>query len=94
MSYFFLATNLKKLSESGILQTTFSMLNANQVKILLGDVWKMSGKYWEVYPDLNISRLKIELDTLIKSEINKHVRISFDDIIGYLMERGFMPLNV
>lgn len=90
----FLATNLKKLSEVGILQETFSMLKADQIKILLGNVWKMSGKYWEVYPDLNISRLKIELDTLIQTEIDKHVRISFDDIFNHLMERGFMPLNI
>lgn len=90
----FLATNLKKLPEVGILQEEFSMLKANQIKILLGNVWKMSGKYWEVYPDLNISRLKIELDTLIQTEIDKHVRISFDDIFNHLMERGFMPLNI
>lgn len=90
----FLATNLKKLPEMGILQEEFSMLKASQIKIILGDVWQMSGKYWEVYPDLNISRLKIELDALIKDKIDNDVRISFDDIFSYLLERGFMPLNI
>lgn len=90
----FQATNLKKLSESGILQQEYSMLKKNQIKTVLGDVWRMSGKYWEVYPNLNISRLKIELDALIKAEIDKNVRISFDDIFNFLLERGFMPLNI
>ncbi|MBR2520311.1 MAG: hypothetical protein IKE46_11095 [Selenomonadaceae bacterium] len=90
----FQATNLPKLSEAGILREEFRMLKANQIKIVLGDVWQMSGKYWEVYPDLNISRLKIELDALIKTEIDKNVRISFDDIFNFLLERGFMPLNI
>lgn len=90
----FLATNLKKLPEMGILQEEYAMLKANQIKIILGDVWQMSGKYWEVYPDLNISRLKMELDALIQAEIDKNVRISFDDIFNYLLERGFMPLNI
>ena len=90
----FLSTNLKKLPEAGILQEEFSMLKKNQIKTVLGDVWQMSGKYWEVYPDLNISRLKIELDALIKAEIDKSVRISFDDIFNFLLERGFMPLNI
>lgn len=90
----FQATNLPKLSEAGILREEFRMLKANQIKTVLGDVWQMSGKYWEVYPDLNISRLKIELDAMIKTEIDKNVRISFDDIFKFLLERGFMPLNI
>ena len=90
----FQSTNLKKMTESGILREEFSMLKAPQIKIVLGDVWQMSGKYWEVYPHLNISRLKIELDALIKTEIEKDARISFDDIFGYLIGRGFMPLNI
>ena len=90
----FLATNLKKLAEAGALQEEFSMLKANLIKIVLGDAWQMSGKYWEIFPDMNISRLKLELDALIKSEIGKHVRISFDKIFSHLLERGFMPLNI
>ena len=90
----FLATNLKKLSEAGIRQEEFSMLRTNSIKIVLGDVWQMSGKYWEIYPDLNISRLKIELDALIKNELEKNARVSFDEIFSFLLERGFMPLNI
>ena len=54
----------------------------------------MSDKYWEVYPHANISRLKIKLDALIKNEIEKNSNISFDDIFSWLIERGFMPLNI
>ena len=71
-----------------------TMLKKDVAKIILGDVWQMSDKYWEVYSDLSISRLKIELDALIKSEIDKTTRIAFDEIINFLLERGFMPLNV
>ena len=90
----FQVTNLKRLAEAGINQEEISMLKKNATKIILGDVWKMSSKYWEVCSDLSISRLKIELDALIKSEIEKTTRIAFDEIIDFLLERGFMPLNV
>ena len=90
----FQSSQLKKLAESGITQEEYSMLKARQAKIILGDVWKMSGRYWEVYPDLNISRLKIELDKFIKTEINKNIRVSFDAVFDFLLERGFMPLNI
>lgn len=90
----FQSSQLKKLSEAGITQEEYSMLKNRQAKIVLGDVWQMSGKYWEVYPDLNISRLKIELDELIKTAIEKNVRISFDEIFDKLVEKGFMPLNI
>lgn len=90
----FATTNLTKLSEAGIREETFSMLRQDSVKTVLGDVWKISGKYWEVYPDLNISRLKTELDNFIKEKIEKNVRVSFDDIFNFLIERGFMPANI
>ena len=90
----FLCGTLKRLSEAGIRQEEYSMLKIGSIKVVLNDVWKMFGKYWEVYPDLNISRLKIELDAMIKSELDKNIRISFDDIFDYLLERGFMPLNI
>ena len=90
----FQATNLKKMPEVGVKQEEFSMLKTNQIKIILGDLWQMSGKYWEVYPKLNISRLKIELDELIAKVVERDARISFDKIFEFLLERGFMPLNV
>ncbi len=85
---------LKKLAKAGIEQTEYSMLKKKVAKIILGDLWQMSGRYWEIYPDLNISRLKIELDALIKNELEKNAHISFDKIFSFLLERGFMPLNV
>ena len=90
----FQSTNLKKLAEMGIKQGYYFMLDAKSVKVVLGDVWQTSGKYWEAYPELSISRLKVELDAFIGSEIEKHVRVSFDSIFEFLIERGFMPLNV
>ena len=90
----FLSTNLKKLSESSIQQEEYSMLKPSSIKIVLGDLWQMSGKYWEIYPDVSVSRLKIELDALIKAELDRNSRIAFDDIFNWLIERGFMPLNI
>lgn len=90
----FLSTNVKRLAEAGIKQETFSMLQKNSIRIVFGDLWQMSKKYWEVYPDLSISRLKIELDRKIADELKKNSRISFDKIIAYLLENGFMPLNI
>ena len=90
----FLSTNFKALAKAGIEQAEFSMLKTKAAKVILGDLWQMSAKYWEIYPDLNISRLKIELDALIKTELEKNVRIAFDDIFELLTERGFMPLNI
>ncbi|MBR6012951.1 MAG: hypothetical protein IK062_04105 [Selenomonadaceae bacterium] len=91
----FQSTQWKKFPEAGIKQESIgNLLKTADIKIILGDLWQMSGKYWEVYPDLNISRLKIEIDVWIKDEIEKNSRISFDEIIKYLLERGFMPLNI
>ena len=90
----FQSGQLKRLAEAGITQEEYSMLKTKSAKIILGDAWQMSGKYWEVCPDLSISRLKIELDALIKAALDKDVRISFDDIFAQLIERGFMPLNI
>ena len=90
----FLSTNLKKLCEAGVKQEEFAMLKVNQIKIVLRDAWQMSGKYWEVYPHTQISCLKIEIDAFIKNEIETNSNISFDEIFGFLIERGFMPLNI
>lgn len=90
----FLSNSLKKFSEAGIKQIEFSVLRTNSIKLLLGDAWHISEKYIEVYPDAKISRLKIEIDTLIKNELEKNIRISFEDIFRFLIERGFMPLNI
>ena len=90
----FQATNLKRLPTAGIKQEEFSMLKTNQIKIILGDLWQMSEKYWEVYPGLSISRLKVEVDALIEKTIEKESRISFDKIFECLLEHGFMPVNV
>ncbi|MCR5834345.1 MAG: hypothetical protein K6G55_06840 [Selenomonadaceae bacterium] len=90
----FMSSQLRKLAEAGIKQEEYSMLKAKDIKLVLGDLWHVSGKYWELYPDLMLSRLKVEIDTLIKTELEKNIRISFKTIFDYLLERGFMPLNI
>ena len=85
---------LRRAAEAGVKHEEYSMLKANVIKIVLGEVWQMSGNYWEVVPDLSISRLKLELDALIEDKLAKDVRISFDEIFAHLLERGFMPLNI
>ena len=52
----FQSTNLRRLAEAGIEQEKYSMLNEKSIRVVLGDVWQMSAKYWEIYPDLSISR--------------------------------------
>ncbi len=84
----------KKMASFGITQKTTNMPYEKSIRAILGDVWQTSGKYWQAYSDLSISRLKIELDAFIESEIEKNVRVSFDDIFEFLLERGFMPLNI
>lgn len=83
----------KNMAEAGITHKESSMLKTNAIKVL-GDAWNISGNYWEILPDISISRLKIELDALIKTEIENNVRISFDEIFKFLLERGFMPVNI
>ena len=90
----FQSTTLKKFAEAGIQQTALNIFKANDIKLIFGDLWQLTGNYWEIYPDANISRLKIEIDELIKTEIEKNVRISFEDIFEHLIKRGFMPLNI
>lgn len=90
----FQLTNGKKMVESGINREEFSMLKLSQIRIVLGNLWHISGKYWEDYPDVNISRLKVELDEFIARELAKNIRVSFDEIFAFLLERGFMPLNI
>ncbi len=85
---------LKRSAEAAINHEEFSMLKTNVIKIILGEAWQTSGNYWEIFPDLIISRLKVELDEMIKNKIAKDVRISFDEIFSFLLERGFMPLNI
>lgn len=90
----FQSAALKKFAEAGIQQTELSIFKTKDIKLLFGDLWHISEKYWEVYPDANISKLKIELNALIKNELTENARISFEAIFKYLMERGFMPLNI
>lgn len=90
----FQSSTLKALARAGADQIDYSTFKQDKIKMLLPDVWQISGKYWQIYPDLNISRLKIELDAMIKKEIESNARISFNDIFSFLLERGFMPLNI
>lgn len=90
----FMSSPLKKFAEAGINQSEVPILKTDAIKTFLGNAWQMSDKYWVTYPDLNISRLKIELDDMIKNELEKNVRISFEDIVAFLIERGYMPLNI
>ena len=85
---------LKRLAEAGIRREEYSMFKTGSAATIFGNIWIENVKYWRTYPSLRLSRLKIELDAMIKSAIAANSRISFDDIIGYLVTRGFMPVNV
>ena len=90
----FQSNSFKKYAEAGIKQEKIASFSAEKIKMILGDTWQNSGKYWEVFTNLNISSLKIELDAFIKAEIEKNIRVSFDEIFKFLQERGFMPVNL
>lgn len=90
----FQGTQLQRLAEAGITQEKFSMLSDQQARRIFGDLWQLSGEYWKDFPSNMISRLKVEVDRLIEDELKRNTRISFEDIVEYLLERGFMPLNI
>lgn len=85
---------LKRLAEAGIKKEEYSMFKTGSAATIFGNIWMEDVEYWRTYPSLRLSRLKIELDAMIKNAIAANSRISFDDIINYLFQRGFMPVNI
>ena len=91
---FFQAGQLQSGAENGIWQKPGGVFQERSLRILLGDVWQQSGAYWKHFSDLPISELKIKLDALISTAIERDRRISFDTIFAKLQDAGFLPCNL
>lgn len=60
----------------------------------LGEAWALE-RYWEKYPLLTISKIKVAVDAMIADAFSKGDRISIRSIYEYLYQApyGFMPCN-
>ena len=90
-----LSSALKLGAECGASQTVKG-LYSNQKKIekALEGAWEVDN-YWITSPSLQISRIKIAVNRLIDSTMEREGRISIKSIYDYLKEIpfGFMPCN-
>ena len=80
-----------KMAEMGIREQEYSIIKRDSIKKVLGDLWQMSGNYWELVPANKISALKQEVDKFIAAELKKNVRVSFEDKKSYKFVHGSLP---
>ncbi|MGB9672473.1 MAG: hypothetical protein ACPLZY_04940, partial [Candidatus Norongarragalinales archaeon] len=88
-------TNGKASAKSGIIQSTSGVV-AGIEKHVLPTVWKVD-KYWEApsTATLPISKIKVEVDKLVKGAFNRDGQISIGEIYDFLEEKyGFAPCNL
>ncbi len=78
----------------GIAEEPKNLYNEKYIRNLLGDVWKRDSKYWEIQPELPISKLKIIVDKFIAEKLKNDARVSVEEIFSLLVENGFMPCNL
>ncbi len=79
-----------------VTRQTFSSSSINtKLETALKDAWD-DPRYWENHPNLFISRIKIEIDNIIKKAFNDAGRISISTIYGLVQAYpyGFMPCNL
>jgi len=89
------ATMLKVGVECGVTQkvkSTYS--NQKKVEKALEGAWEVDN-YWTIAPSLQISRIKIALNSLVEDTMEREGRISIKAIYDYLKDTpfGFMPCN-
>lgn len=86
---------MKQSAKAGITQTTSGVVVGIE-KHVLPTVWK-SDNYWEnpTTSSLPISRIKVEVDKLIKSAFDHDGQISIGEIYDFLEDTyGFAPCNL
>ena len=88
------ANSFRKGAQLGISEETYGLYSQAVVQKVLGEVWRLDSLYWETQPTLTISRLKILVDGFIAEQLEKNLRVSFDEILCLLMANGFMPCNL
>ena len=82
---------LRKGVECGIANSSGSIYAESSIKNLLGAALTHPDTYWTVQPQLELSQLKNELDRMIQEAICSTNRIALEDVIAFLLERGFLP---
>lgn len=94
------AQNPLKLGvECGATRTTKSTFRsgnaATKLETALAEAWN-DPVYWETRPNLLISKIKLDVDNLIKSKCEVSGRVSIRDIYDMLKAKpyGFMPCNL
>lgn len=94
------ASSLKVGVECGATETvtgTFRSSNPmTKLEEALKGAWLLGTNYWETSPHLLISRIKIYVDKLIRSNFDIDGRVSIKTIYDALKEKpyGFMPCNL
>lgn len=86
---------MKQSAMSGISQDTKGVVVGVEKRVF-PTVWK-TDKYWKnpKTASLPISKIKIEIDTLIETEFNRDGQISIGEIYDFLEKRyGFAPCNL
>lgn len=79
----------------GIRRKTEGVIVRLEEKLFPSDVWESSSEYWKEQPDLDISIIKIELDSFIKAEFDKTGQVSINAIWDLLEEKyGFARCNL
>lgn len=95
----YFATQLKQGAECGItgeIKGTFRSTNDNtKLEKQFAGVWGVEN-YWEVKPNELLSKVKIAVNNIIKTNMDKNSRVSISDIYDVLKEEpfGFMPCNL
>jgi hypothetical protein len=85
--------NLQFAAKCGITCQTKGILNGIENHIIK-DAWKIE-QYWKKLPDLQISKIKIDLDKLIEKYFNQEGQISIGEIYNFLESKyGFSPCNL
>ena len=71
------------------------VISTDHEKKLLGEAQHVES-YWIKFPELRISKLKKDLDALIKNEFEAGGtgKISIREIVDHLIAKGFMPNNL
>ena len=91
---FFGTTMLPSGARFGITETCGSVFQQASVVPMMQGAWQVEN-YWDSAPTLPLSKLKREVDKLIKAAFESDERrIAIKDIFDFLMEQGFMPCNL
>lgn len=65
-----------------------------EMQKILGEV-KGVEKYWEVYPDNTVSKLKVKVDEFVQKELRINSRVLVSEVFDFLRDDyGFIPISL